>query len=65
MLITGEGGAADPTLGAAYLELASEAGDAYAARILEAIGPELAEQVDRRKVDSLKSDWVARHGRPD
>lgn len=65
MLITGEGGAADLTLGAAYLELASEAGDAYAARILEAIGPELAEQVDRRKVDSLKSDWVARHGRPD
>lgn len=64
MLIMGDGGPADLNRGLAYLELAQEAGDANAAYLIGQVGPAIAPQIDRSRVDALKAEWIAEHGRP-
>jgi hypothetical protein len=65
MLITGDGGPTDLNRGMAYLQLADEAGDENAGRLLEIVGPQVGADVDPARVEALKAEWVAAHGRPD
>lgn len=64
MLITGEGGPTDLNRGMAYLQLADEAGDENAARLLAIVGPQVGAQIDPGRVEALKAEWIAAHGRP-
>ena len=65
MLITGDGGSVEVELGLAYLELALEAGDEIAPRLMEVVGPDIEGQYDRAEVDRIKAEWITMHGRPD
>ena len=63
MYLTGEGGPPDGPRAVAYLELARDGGDEFAGMMLQEImvlpDPQL-----RQRIDTLKSEWVSRHGRP-
>lgn len=61
MLLTGEGGPADPVRGLAYLQLASDAGEETAAKILQSLQ---TRGIPQAEVDRIKSEWISAHGRP-
>lgn len=65
MLLTGEGGPPDLNRGMAYLEMALEAGDEVAPRLMEVVGSRIEGRYDRAEVDRIKADWIAARGKPD
>ncbi len=63
MLYTGEGGPVDRARGWAYLELAADAGEANAKRLLaEAVGN--LSDADRERGEAIVADWIAKYGQP-
>jgi len=62
MYLVGEGGEASPVLGVAMLELAAEAGDPLAPKVLDMAKDTAVEQ--RAAIDVAKAEWVAAIGRP-
>jgi len=63
LLLTGEGGRVDAVTGAAYLDLAAEAGDGHARQMQQAFAGQIA-ALNQGAVEAVKAAWLREHGVP-